>query len=154
MFLKFDNGLIRTTRFDSECSDLADRHYSRQSNGQLQFVPPGESIVLRNAEGTCVFVWIRNVVPRYDKQVGINCTIFRNESCRRSSDIILEAELFAVERWGNVRAFTYIDAEKIQSVNPGYCFKKAGWKSAGRSKSGLILLEKWLSAKSSKPVSA
>lgn len=144
MFFKFDDALIETNRGDIECSFLSDRHYSRQSHGKLQFVPPGECIVLRNAEATVLFVWLRNVVPRYDKQTGINCTIFRNESERLSSEIILEAEQFGVKKWGEIRAFTYVDGSKIQSKNPGFCFKKAGWTKCGKSKSGLILLEKYL----------
>lgn len=144
MFFDIGGGLLESDRCDSECSALADRHYSRQSVGKLKFVPPGESIVLRNAEGTVVFVWLRNTVPRYDKQVGVNCTIFRNESARRSSDIIVEAETFAVKRWGAIRAFTYVDASKVKSSNPGCCFKKAGWAMCGKSKSGLLLFEKSL----------
>lgn len=144
MFFNLSDDLIVTNRGDIECSLLADRHYSRQSHGKLQFVPPGESIVLRNAEGTVVFVWLRNTVTRYDKQEGVNCTIFRNESSRLSSDIIIEAETFAVKRWGNIRAFTYVDVSQVKSSNPGYCFQKAGWSRCGKSKSGKLLLEKQL----------
>jgi len=61
-----------------------------------------------------------------DGQTGYNCAIFRNESSRRSSDIILECEEIAFERWGPNRLYTYVDPAKIKSVNPGYCFKQAG----------------------------
>src|SRR5215467_5738959 len=100
MLLPFTSGLVETNRADPECAALIDRHYSRQARGALQFVPPGECLVLRNTEGTVLFVWLRNTIERYDKQVGINCTVFRNESSRLSSEIILEAEQLAVKRWG------------------------------------------------------
>jgi hypothetical protein len=122
---------------------LADRHYSRGKIGDKQFVGPGESLTLRDADGKVVFVWLKSKI-RDDNQTGINCTIFRNESDRKSSEIILEAERFALSKWSLIRAFTYIDAKAIRSKNPGYCFKKAGWKVCGKSKSGKILLEKQL----------
>jgi hypothetical protein len=36
---------------------------------------------------------------------------------------------------------TYVDQSKVLSTNPGYCFKKAGFRDIGRSKKrGLLLL--------------
>ena len=149
MLLPFDDRLSQTNKFDPEGCELADRHYPnrtrREKTRSNQFVGPGEQIVLRNNEGTVLFVWIRNTIERLDKQVGINCSIFRNESSRLSSDIILEAEQFAVRKWGPTRAFTYVDESKIRSSNPGYCFQKSGWKKCGRSKTyGKVILEKYL----------
>jgi hypothetical protein len=82
--------------------------------------------------------------PKYrmDNQTGYNCAIFRNESSRLSSDIILEAEQFAIEKWGPNRMYTYIDPGKIKSENPGYCYKKAGWHIEGKTKSGKHILVK------------
>lgn len=60
----------------------------------------------------------------------------------KSSEVILEAERMAFERWGPNRLYTYVDPKKISSPNPGYCFKMAGWKFAGISKSGKHLLVK------------
>jgi hypothetical protein len=79
---------------------------------------------------------------RMDGQVGYNNAIFRNESSRLSSDIVLEAEDAAFERWGPNRLYTYIDAEKVRSPNPGYCFKRAGWKFVRLSAGGKHLLSK------------
>jgi hypothetical protein len=79
---------------------------------------------------------------RVDGQTGYNCAIFRNESSRLASEIILEAEDLAAAHWGPNRCYTYVDPRKISSTNPGYCFLKAGWRRAGRSKRGLILLVK------------
>lgn len=81
---------------------------------------------------------------RMDGMDGYNCAIFRNESARRSSDIILEAERMAVNKWGPNLAYTYVDPRKIESVNPGYCFKCAGWNFLRVSKGGKHLLLKEL----------
>src|ERR1051326_7323811 len=143
MLLPFTDGLIRTTHFDPEMAMLADRHYSRRTVGARQFCYSGRKLVLRNYEGTVLFVWMYpDPAMRMDAQTGYNCAMFRNESPRRSSEIILEAEQMAFEKWGPNRLYTYVDASKIKSANPGYCFKMAGWKQVGCSKSGKILLVK------------
>jgi len=143
MLLPFYNGLIRTTHFDQECRLLADRHYSRRTVGAKQFCYSGRKLVLRNAEGTILFVWMNpDGTMRMDGQKGYNCAIFRNESERKSSEIILEAEALAFEKWGPNRLYTYVDPRRILSKNPGYCFKRAGWIFAGVSKGGKHLLVK------------
>ena len=145
MLLPFTAGLIVTSPFDPEMAALADRHYSRQTVGARQFCNSGRKLILRNAEATVLFVWMFPY-PEYrmDKQTGYNCTLFRNESSRRSSEIILEAERFAVEKWGPGRAYTYVDPSKIHSSNPGWCFQAADWKVCGTSTKGKRLLEKFL----------
>src|SRR5947208_672318 len=101
MLLPFSDGLIRTTHFDDECRQLADRHYSRRTVGAKQFAYSGRKLVLRDALGSVLFVWMNpDPAMRMDGQTGYNCAIFRNESQRRSSEIILEAEALAVEKWG------------------------------------------------------
>ena len=72
----------------------------------------------------------------------MNCSIFRNEGSRVSSELVLEAERMAQAKWGDMRMYTYIAPDKIQSRNPGYCFKVAGWRKIGVSKKGLHLLVK------------
>jgi len=147
--LAFDDRLIRTTHFDGEMSLLADRHYSRRSLpdrilvdlelhrtvGAQQFLYSGRKLVLRNAEGTVLFGWIwPHDDKRMDGQTGYNCAIFRNESRRRASDIILEAEQAAFAKWGPNRLYTYIDPAKTAVIKchgeriVGFSFRKAGWK--------------------------
>lgn len=148
--LAFTDGLMVTTHFDSEMAKLADRHYSRRTVGARQFLYSGRKIVLRDALGDVLFGWLYpDETMRMDGQTGYCCAIFRNESGRRSSEIILEAERIAVERWGPNRAYTYVNPAKILSANPGYCFKQAGWRNVRRadgsiyvSKAGQHLLEK------------
>lgn len=147
MILPFTEGLIVTNHFDPEMALLADRHYSRRTIGARQFCYSGRKLVLRNAEGTVLFVWMYpQAEMRMDRREGFNCAIFRNESDRRSSDIIIESERFAVQRWGANRAYTFVNPAKIRSANPGCCFKIAGWTQTGTTKDGKkIVLEKWLS---------
>jgi len=142
MLLDFTDGLVRVGKFDVECCQLADKHYSRQKPGTNQFMPPGRTMVLRSAAGDVVFGWLWQE-KRDDGQAGYNCSIFRNESARLSSEIILEAERKVVAEWGENRGFTYIDPESISNKrNPGYCFKVAGWQFIKQTASGLHLLEK------------
>jgi hypothetical protein len=60
---------------------------------------------------------------------GWTCSIFRNCSPHLSSSLILEAEsyLHAVSWCGPDGMLTYVWDSKVRSVNPGCCFKKAGW---------------------------
>jgi hypothetical protein len=143
MLLPFWSGLIRTTHFDPEMSMLADRHYSRRTIGARQFAYSGRKLVLRNTEGSILFVWMwPQDELRMDNQTGYNCAIFRNESKRRSSEIILEAERHAIGKWGPNRFYTYVDPRKIKSVNPGYCFKVAGYRFVRMTPQGKHLLVK------------
>ena len=144
MLLPFWDGLVKTTHFDPEMASLADRHYSRRTVWARQFCYSGRKLVLRNVEGTVLWVWMfPDPAMRMDGQIGYNCAIFRNESNRRSSEIILEAEEKAIEFWGPGRMYTYIDAAKVKSPNPGYCYLCAGWKKMGLSKGGKILMVKY-----------
>lgn len=143
MLLPFSERLVITTHFDAEMSMLADRHYSRRTVGARQFMNSGRKIVIRNTEGTVLFGWLWAYDGmRMDDQIGYNCSIFRNESARRSSEIILECEQIALARWGENRMYTYVHPGKILSANPGYCFKQAGWKFLRRAKDGKHLLVK------------
>lgn len=137
----YGDSLLKTTPFDQECRLLADRHYSRQSVGNKQFCGNGRKLVLRDARSEVLCVWMFQAF-RLDRQTGYNCALFRNESSRRSSEIILEAERMAVEKWGPHRFYTYIDPRRIASRNPGYCFKVAGWLHVSTTKSGKHLLVK------------
>lgn len=129
--------------------DLYRRHYS--SLGKAAWIyrrygisGNGESLSLCNVSGTAGFCWTKQK-KRDDGQEGINCSFFRNESAFLSSELILEAEFMALNKWPDtVRLFTYIDPEKTKKRRskrhaPGYCFIMAGWKQCGESKSKVIL---------------
>ena len=129
-----------------DASAMYHRHYSyanyRAKNPKL-FVGPGKKIVLMTPERGALFVW-RKFIDK-SRQTGVNCAIFRNErpDLYRSSDLILEAEQLAWARWPGERLYTYVNAKKVKSDNPGYCFKVAGWRVCGVTKSRkLVILEK------------
>lgn len=157
-FLDFDGGWLwaRVTDRDPRVLALYRRHYSarRNQNKPRQkrsnalnrggVAGTGDYIALLGIGGNALFIWKRypGGLSRDGKQSGVVCSVFRNEGPELSSSMILEAELWARARWGRERLYTYVWGEAIRSVNPGYCFKMAGWRKCGRSLSGLTILEK------------
>jgi hypothetical protein len=123
--------------------EMYNRHYSayQYKDGRVRklFCGPGEKMVLLSINKDALFVW-RKFIDKSGQQ-GINCAVFRNEGSILSSDLIKEAVDLAKKRWKNQRFYTYVNAKKIKSTNPGYCFQKAGWKKCGTTKGGLIILE-------------
>ena len=124
---------------------LFDRHYSRYryADGRKPklFVGPGEKMVLSTPCAMALFIWRKFISG--DGQEGVNCAVFRNETDMRSSDLIMEADALADARWPGERHYTYVDAGKIRSTNPGYCFQKAGWRKCGITKwNKLVILER------------
>ena len=132
---------------DPRARSLFNRHYSahhcKDGRKPLKVLGPGEYVLLMTSDSRAIFGWIHNTIDRMDGQVGVNCSVFRNEGPGLSSELILAAEEFVAWKWPDVpRLFTYVDAAKVASPNPGYCFKVAGWQTVGKSKSGKVLLEK------------
>jgi len=123
---------------------IANRHYSRRWKGNLNQprLTLGQRMILISPYGDWLFVW--NFLQfRKDGQTGACCVLFRNESNRLSSEIILKAEHEWDEKYGPCRKFTYVHPGLIKSHNPGFCFQKAGWtKAKKRSQRGLVLLHK------------
>jgi hypothetical protein len=125
---------------------LYHRHYScrayRDGRAPKKFVGPGEYLVLLTPDECALFVWrkFRSLDVRFG--AGINCSIFRNEGAQRSSDLIRAADEWAWKRWPEVaRHYTYVNAHKTRSSNPGYCFQCAGWRRCGWTLGGLLVLE-------------
>jgi hypothetical protein len=136
---------LATKDGDIAALGLFKRHYSfhhyKDNRIRKLFVGPGGKMVLVTEDYLALFVW-RKFIDK-SGQKGINCSIFRNESTILSSLLILEAEQLAWSRWPGERLYTYVNAKRIQSSNPGYCFQMAGWKKCGKSKAkSLIILEK------------
>lgn len=128
----------RVKKFDKSAVALADRHYSRRKIGSPQFMPPGQTIVL--LADLAVWGWWRpdpaSGIKAMNGLDGWTCTIFRNESTVRSSDLVLEAENMlraCAPGCGPSGMITYVWPARIKSENPGYCFKVAGWKKQGLS---------------------
>lgn len=134
---------LRVTKFDPRSAALADRHYSRRKVGSPQFMPPGETVILLTPAADAVFGWWRphpaSGLCAMNGLDGWTCTIFRNEGRTRSSDLILLAEEELLDTGTSVGPdgfITYVWDSRVSSANPGYCFKCAGWKTAGRSADG------------------
>jgi hypothetical protein len=140
------NPWLRSTDADPHARAVFDRHYSRiryrDGRKPKQFIGPGEYLLLVLPDYSAIFAWKKFI--SLDKQEGINCAIFRNEGHLLSSCLILAAEEWAEWKWpGWDRFYTYINAEKVRSTNPGYCFQMAGWRACGVTKvNRLRILEK------------
>ena len=135
---------------DLDCLALYERHYSIRSwrDGRRRntgFAGPGERVILRTRGGNACFVWkpvFHDISRRDSGQRGVCCSFFRNESAYRSSDLIAQADAIADHLWPHCRHYTYVNPARIRSVNPGYCFLVAGWRRCGRTKGGLIVLDR------------
>jgi hypothetical protein len=128
---------LRTTKFDQVGARLADGHYSRRTVGSPQFMPPGQTIVLVSQDRQDLFGWWRpdpkSGIVAMNKLDGWTCTIFRRTRTEgaSASEMILAAELEIARGGygcGPDGMLTYVWDRKVRSVNPGYCFKRAGWR--------------------------
>lgn len=128
---------------DRDCYAIYRRHYSAGKNKYpkiRQFVGPGRKVVLRTERADALWVW-REFIDD-SGQTGINCAVFRNESRYRSSDLIRQADAIADFLWTGKRHYTYVNPAKLRSTNPGWCFLCAGWRRCGKTKGGLLILER------------
>ena len=113
-------------------------HYRRRRNRKI--AGPGEYMMLMTVDCKALWVW-RKFIDK-SGQKGVNCAVFRNEGDMLSSELIKEAVDLAWRRWPGERLYTYINARKVKSANPGYCYLMAGWERAGRTQGGLLIMEK------------
>lgn len=136
---------------DRTCLAMYERHYSayryRDGRKRKLFVGPGEKLVLRTAAGDAFFVWRRFIDGCIDertgqRQTGVNCAVFRNESPHKSSELIQQADACADCCWPGERHYTYVNPQAVGSTNPGFCFLRAGWRKCGKTKGGLIVMER------------
>lgn len=122
----------RVTKFDPRGAELADRHYSRRTVGSPQFMPPGRTLVFVTEDGAAV--WGTHWPQAHLAMDGLDawrCSIFRNEGPHLSSDLIREAMDLTAVLWQTRPTdgwLTFVKIAAVRSVNPGACFKAAGWK--------------------------
>lgn len=124
-------------------AQLYDRHYSRNpgSRGDPRIAGPGEKMVLLTSCARALFVWRKFISKDPTARPGdINCAIFRNEGAGLASDLIRAAMARAWARWPGQRFYTYVNARRVASPNPGYCFKAAGWRVCGVTKTRKLLI--------------
>ena len=138
----------RVKRTDPAARRLADRHYSRQTPGARDFMPPGRVFVLLTEDVRAVWGVVENWF-RGERRWRV--VIFRNEGSALSSDLIREATSLTYRYWlarwglpGPLR--TEVNPGKVRHKrDPGRCFLRAGWRVIGESRShrhrGAIVLE-------------
>ena len=138
---------MRSNRADPAALPLADRHYSRQKPGTLQFVPPGRCIVLLTPTANALWVssWPLAEYVRHTWAGAWLCSLFRNESIILSSLLVEEAVAVTRYVWGEPPALgmvTFIDPTKVRRKRDwGRCYRKAGWRPCGETKGGLTALQ-------------
>lgn len=155
---------VETDKGDPRGRELADRHYTRISVGHPMWTRPGWSQVLIAVQQngrSAVFVWWR---PKWESGIlgaarkdglrCIECTIFRNETRFRSSELITDAVacLLSWEHANDVPwpdgIITGVNPEKTASGRaatsaPGECFRRAGFEPfahPGRGKRASVWL--------------
>lgn len=134
-------------RCDPIACALADRHYSRQSIGSGNMMPPGRCLVLVSECGRAVWgtSWPFAEWVRHAWAGAWMCSIFRNEGAGLSSELIREA--VAATRWyyGTPPAHGMVTFVKEDAVrrkrDPGRCYRKAGFSHIGFSQGGLYALQ-------------
>lgn len=117
-------------RSDPVVAALADRHYPRRARGCGRVGGPHRLIVLRSVDLAAGWITAYTVHPD-DGLDAWRCTMFRNEGGGLSSALIREAMAITADLWGAAPPdgwLTYVDTAKVASPNPGYCFKRAGWR--------------------------
>jgi hypothetical protein len=135
-------------RADPRAVALADRHYSRQKIGTPQFVPPGRCLVLYAKTATGEAIWVTSwPFAEYVKHAWAGawvCSIFRNEGASLASELITQAVAATKAFYGDppdLGIITFVLPRALRSVNPGACFKHAGWRLAGAAKDGKPCLQ-------------
>lgn len=134
-------------RFDADSRQLADRHYTRQTIGAPQFVPPGRCIVLktqcRRAAWTTSWPYAEFTKHAW-AGAWIN-SLFRNEGAGLSSELIREAVAVTRALWPEPPergCVTFVDASMVRHKrDPGRCYLRAGFHAVGATKGGLLVFQ-------------
>ena len=134
---------------NSAAHRLARRHYSarhyRDGRRSKKFVGPGAYLALLTPDerAVCIFKKFRDA----SGEKGVCLSLFRNESERLASKLIVAACQAAWCKWPGERLYTYVNTQKVRGTNPGYCFLRAGWRRAGWTRGGLLVLERLAAAR-------
>ena len=163
MFPDMDGRWFSVTDKDPRAVAMYRRHYSAQANRAKPrqqahqrgvreggIAGTGDYLALMTSMCDALFVWKRypDGVSIDGSQRGVVCSVFRNEGPVRSSALIREAVDMAWQRWPGERLYTYVWDAKVKTADQkgrskvGWCYRKAGWKPAGRNADGrLTILE-------------
>lgn len=140
---------VLSHRADPRALPMADRHYSRRKPGSRQFVPPGRCLVLLTVDEHALWVtsWPITRYVRHAWPGAMICTLFRRESnCPHlASDLVTAACAATRARWPQLPGpgiVTFVDPAKTRRKrDPGRCFRRAGFRPVGHTKSGLVALQ-------------
>lgn len=123
-----DESWIEIKDGDPRAVALYKHHYSARKGKvdwlRYGFSGKGESMILLTLDCKALFGW------RKVEGEGINCFVFRNEGNILSSKLIKEACELALNRWGDMRIYTYVNPREVNG--DGACFKYAGWKKLNK----------------------
>jgi hypothetical protein len=89
-----------------------------------------------------MFVWRNYIDDTKPAQDGVECAVFRNEGDITSSVLVRQADYIADQCWPGERHYTKVNPKAVRSTNPGFCFVAAGWRRAGYTRGGLLILER------------
>lgn len=128
-------------RADPTALKIADRHYSRQKPGTPQFVKPGRCVVLLTVDLQALWVtsWPFPEYVKHEWPDAWECSFFHNldSSPHVASELVEQAVAVTRFMYGEPPSqgfITTVDPTKIRSTNPGYCYKRAGWRLVGQTK--------------------
>lgn len=131
-----------SNRFDPRAVAVADRHYSRQKPGTNQFMPAGSALVLFSSVNGQSAVWgtsyPQEEFTHHEWAGAWMCSIFRNETAVRASQMIREAVAATRFHYGHpppLGMVTFVDEEAVRDkAHPGHAFIVAGFRVVGKTK--------------------
>ena len=136
---------VEVRRCDPRAAAIVDRHYSRQTPGAPEFMPPGETFVLLTRDEGAVWGACLNLDPVGNLRWRV--TVFRREHGALASELIGEATSLTFDRWRErgglpeVPLTTEIDPRCTRRKrDPGRCFLRAGWRVLDPNRNGLVVL--------------
>jgi hypothetical protein len=123
---------------------LRDRHYAGGVGGAT-VGQPGKRIAFVTFEGTAGWVshWPKPEFIDHAFGEAFVCTLFRKECDGLASAMIESAMALTEARWGAPPEggwLTFVDPAEVESPNPGYCFKQAGFRPCGFTKDRHLLV--------------
>lgn len=124
---------VETHKGHRRLVQLADAHYTRQTAGSNQCCRPGVNLCLVTDDHAAGWIVWRPIpeVGRKDTLEAWECTLFRNEGARLSSDLVREATAIVFRRWGwppRDGLISAVDPDRTRRKrDPGRCFRRAGW---------------------------
>lgn len=132
------NSWIEVNIDNARLQELVRIHFLQDKFRKVTKIKPANRLILLSTCARAFLIW--GIGEIAGDQSGVQCILFRNASTSLSSKLIADAEKQAITRWPQYNLFTVINAGQIKSVNPGYCFKRAGWKFVKRLRGSQHLL--------------